>query len=203
MSENSQILYQMLQSSEWLNEQTAMKLLKASDYWQLLLDFLQVLNRKALFASPIHGEGHIERVMLLGTLLAKDNHLNEEDADLLLHCCSYHDVGRVDDSYDLLHGYRSSLQLAALTGKKGEALKLMQAAVEAHSILDDEMDRIISKYDPSDLERYRKIARILKDSDGLDRVRLDLLDPKYLRTSSSRDYVDFANHLFLNYNHLR
>jgi hypothetical protein len=40
------------------------------------------------------------------------------------------------------------------------------------------------------------LVALLKDADGLDRVRLGDLDPSYLRVPASQSMVAFAQHLF-------
>ena len=109
---------------------------------------------------------------------------------------SYHDVGRTFDGYDIYHGARSALRLAALTGQTGEALVELQAAVTAHSRPDREMASIVASFQPRDLPHAMALTRLLKDADNLDRVRLGDLDPKFLRHDSAKDLVGFAQHLF-------
>ncbi len=41
-----------------------------------------------------------------------------------------------------------------------------------------------------------RLTHLLKDADGLDRVRLGDLNPKYLRTPQAHDLVNFAQSLF-------
>lgn len=109
---------------------------------------------------------------------------------------SYHDVGRTFDGYDIYHGARSALRLAALTGQTGEALVELQAAVTAHSRPDREMASIVASFQPRDLPHAMALTRLLKDADNLDRVRLGDLDPKFLRHDSAKDLVGFAQRLF-------
>ena len=42
------------------------------------------------------------------------------------------------------------------------------------------------------MDRAIRLAKFFKDADGLDRVRINHLDPAYLRNSYSKDLVDFA-----------
>ena len=191
---------QLLERDQWGEYTALMCDLRHWAMWPLFSDALKLLNRKALYQSRIHGEGHIERTMLFGTLTARDEQLEEADAQLLLEACSYHDVGRVDDSLDDDHGRRSALRLAELTGRSGEELKLLMAAVEAHSRDDRDMGEIIRSYHPADERRARRLAEMLKDSDGLDRVRIhEALDPAYLRRRGSRWYIPFSEYLFSRY----
>jgi hypothetical protein len=52
---------------------------------------------------------------------------------------------------------------------------------------------------PKELDRahpHWRLTSLLKDADGLDRVRLGDLDPRYLRNPEARNMVAFAEALF-------
>jgi hypothetical protein len=170
--------------------------------WSLFLEKLNTLNRDALFQSKVHGLGHIERTMLHGAFCAMEDGLDMEDTALLLECCAYHDVGRVSDNVDYLHGHRSAQRLGALTGREGEALKMMMAAVDAHSRPESELEPTLRSYRPADWQRCLRLAQLLKDADGLDRVRIFDLDVSYLRREASRMREGFAEYLFGRYQRL-
>ena len=191
------VLEELLDHGDWGDYTAMMAGLRRWAHWPLFRAALAGMDRTALYQSPIHGEGHIERTMLFGALIARDEDLPEDDLRLLLEACAYHDVGRVDDSLDDDHGRRSSHQLARLTGRSGDELQMLMAAVEAHSRDDRDMTEIIRSHHPADYLRARRLAEMLKDSDGLDRVRIhQALDPSYLRRRCSRFYVAFSQFLF-------
>ena len=73
----------------------------------------------------------------------------------------------------------------ALTGLRGEDLKEAMAGIEAHSVNDRLMEEILSQYAPENRDRARLLAEMLKDADGLDRVRINDLNVKFLRRSAS------------------
>lgn len=174
-------------------------LLTRLDRWansDIFYDALENLDRAALFTSAVHGEGHIERVMLLGALLAMLENESRENTLLLMEMCSYHDTGRVSDWLDEFHGSRSCFKLEELTGRSGEELKLTMAGVEAHSRKDSDMDSVIEKYSPADFGRAKRLALLLKDADGLDRVRIGDLDPKFMRTDAAKTLTEFSEQLF-------
>lgn len=122
-----------------------------------------------------------------------------EDTRLLLLACCYHDVGRRDDSLDDLHGWRSAQRISELTGLTGEEEKLVQAAVDAHSRNDSALEKTVKGYHLKDYRRGMVLAELLKDADGLDRVRIWDLDPRYLRREASRQRAAFAKELYLRY----
>lgn len=173
--------------------------LKNWKYWSVFDSCYRNIKREHLYKSHIHGDNHIERVVLLGGLIAMDNNCSEEDIILLLTACSYHDIGRIDDSLDDDHGRRSSEMVPDILTLSSEDLKIVQAAIFAHSIDDKKMLDTITQFGIQDTNRALMIAKMLKDADALDRVRVDDLDPKYLRFACSLDYVEFANALYRYY----
>jgi hypothetical protein len=132
-------------------------------------------------------------------MCAQAEGLSEEDTRLLLLACSYHDVGRRNDRVDDEHGHRAAGQLARLTGRTGEDLRILQGAVDAHSRREEALRPTVESYRPENLQRALTIATLLKDADGLDRVRIWDLDPSYLRRPASRARAPFAKELYLRY----
>lgn len=189
----------LIARNSWGPYQPLMDRLAAWAGWPLFLSQLTCLNRDALYQSPIHGPGHIERTLLHGAFCAMEEPLPLEDTALLLECCAYHDVGRINDGPDQEHGHRSAQQLARLTGRSGEALTMMMAAVDAHSRPEDQLEETLLRYRPANWERTLTLAQLLKDADGLDRVRIWDLDVRHLRRAASRDREDFAEALFQRY----
>ncbi len=189
----------LLEDNEWGAFQPLLDRLFAWPLFPLFRDRFLTMKREALFTSLFHGSGHIERVLLLGALLCLLEEEGEADTALLMDMCAYHDVGRVSDWLDEAHGARSSYKLEELTGRAGEELKMIKAGVEAHSRRDDEMDKVLRAYDPADPARCRRLAVLLKDADGLDRVRIGDLDPAFMRTPAAKSLVPFSQDLFKRY----
>jgi hypothetical protein len=50
--------------------------------------------------------------------------------------------------------------------------------------------------EPSARHRAYRLAALMKDADGLDRVRIEDLDPKYLRHPEAKKMARFAERLF-------
>lgn len=192
-------LENILKLDVWGKYTKDIRALKRWRYWAMFEKALSGLNREALFQSPVHGVGHIERTMLHGAMAAMDNGLDSHDTRLLLTVCAYHDTGRVSDWLDDAHGRNSAFKLHGLTGAEGDDLQMMMAAVEAHSRNDADMDEILSGYSVESMARCRELALLLKDCDGLDRVRLSDLDTRYLRHPAAVKRADFAKFLFETY----
>ena len=95
-------LLTLIEQNEWDGFQPMMDDLARWEGWPLFLEKLKSLRRDALYQSDVHGLGHIERTMLHGAFCAMTEPLDLTDTALLLECCAYHDVGRMDDTLDYL-----------------------------------------------------------------------------------------------------
>lgn len=154
------------------------------------------LQLHVLYQSSMHGVGHIRRVMLLGALIAMGLAFDGADTQLLMLGCAYHDTGRIDDSLDDAHGARSAASAAKITGATGQELAILQAMMCAHSISDRQRAQVLKHFRVCDTVRANRLTDALKDADALDRVRIDDLDVRYLRSDVSRALVDFAYALY-------
>ncbi len=186
----------LLEQADWGDETPRIEGLKTWRYYAMTLDTIRDLQVDALYKSPVHGSGHINRVLLLAALIGREEDLEKSLLHAYYMAASYHDVGRYFDGLDLDHGANSAQKLEALTGYEGEALLELQGAVAAHSQPDSKMDEMIALYGPKDVVRTRKLSCLLKDADNLDRVRLGDLKPQFLRHESAKALVDFSKKLF-------
>lgn len=189
----------LLQAGVWGSYAPHFQRLSRWEHYPMLLQALEQLDHSVLFVSKMHGLGHIERTILQGGFCAMEEGLDRSDTALLLLACSYHDVGRQDDWVDDLHGWRSAQRIGAITGRTGEDLKLLQGAVDAHSRKEAVLRETVAGYRPADLDRAVRLTQLLKDADGLDRVRLGDLDPSYLRRETSRSRAGLAFEVYQRY----
>ena len=127
---------------KWALEKPELASLLASEYGDALMKAYDELDLALLYQSVTHGLGHIERTMLFGALIAKNEKLSPADTRDVLLCCAYHDIGRVNDSYDIGHGRQSA---EMIRGK--EPLRSLftepeaaMAAIHSHSIPDGEAE---------------------------------------------------------------
>lgn len=146
-----------------------------------------------LHRSRLHGEAHVARVMVHAFRLVAATGLLEETARLWA-AVHLHDIARVHDGRSRRHGADAWARLVVLPdvralfargGVREEDYPAIRAAVTAHSAGEASSDHT-----------HRRLICLLKDADGLDRVRLGDLDPDYLRFPESRGMVDFAEALY-------
>lgn len=190
-----------------LAENEKINALMKSKYATDMLLAYSTLKRGELYESWIHGQGHIERVIMLGAIIAMGEKFSEEDTRLALFCCSYHDIGRSNDRRDDDHGTVSAGMIVSrdlvsiIPGITEREISILQAAIATHSMHDSALEDNQRKYGvkPEDYERCRRICWCLKDADNMDRVRLNDLDPKYLRLETSKGMMDTCWYLLNNY----
>ena len=145
-------------------------------------------------ASTLHGQAHVSRVMVHAFRLIEASGWSEQ-APQLWAAVYLHDIARTHDGLCYRHGgdamkkFETLPQTRALFAQGGvqhEDYAAIHTAVVHHSL-------------PKELSRdhpHWRLTSLLKDADGLDRVRLGDLDPRYLRNPQAREMVRFAEALF-------
>jgi|SRR5678816_2207126 len=145
-------------------------------------------------ASTVHGQAHVSRVMVHAfRLIAATGWI--EEAPRLWASVYLHDLARTHDGLCYRHGGDAMKKFEALPhlrtffargGVREEDYPAIHTAVTHHCL-------------PKELDRehpHWRLTSLLKDADGLDRVRLGDLDPRFLRNLQARPMVDFAEALF-------
>lgn len=147
--------------------------------------------------SHYHGAGHVNRVIVLGQVLAHMIHREPKERLLLsLWAATYtHDLARTHDGTCYMHGqWAAERRLPGLMETVfrpyhlEESLEAIQNAVAWHSYREEP---------PFTHPNYGLIA-LLKDADALDRCRLgpDEFDPSYLRYPQTAKMIEMAEGLY-------
>ena len=114
--------------------------------------------------------------------------LDASEFESLVLAVAWHDIGRTHDGRDPLHWAKSVAKVEELRlGRHVDQRILARAlfAIELHSTQDEAAVQRAASMDES--ESMLRVIWVLKDADGLDRVRIADLDPRYLRHPISRD----------------
>lgn len=192
-------ILEILNNENWIKDYDFYDKFIASSYLDKLREAYEKLNTDILFTSHIHGKDHIERVIFFSVLLSFAYKLDEADTNILINAASLHDTRRVNDGWDTEHGPRAARESIQYAHDiKKEDKEILQAVIAAHSRDDKKMDETIREFvkNEDDFPRAKRLAKFFKDADGLDRVRINLLDPAYLRNDYSKNLVDFSYKLF-------
>ena len=158
------------------------------------------------FPSQVHGIDHTSRVMLFANVIVNLDRLDDRMKNLILTAARYHDIGRIDDRETKEHGLYGMTKLHDLNLLKGFSKKdqrIIEFAIEQHSLSKEENEEALSKIPKRNRKDYAMVLSYLKDIDALDRFRIAnknmQLDPNRLRNNTSRQLVDFAQITFNNY----
>lgn len=158
----------------------------------LPLDDLVPLPEAFRHRSGLHGQEHVARVMIFAFLLLEARG-DRENALCLWACVYLHDLARTHDGWAPEHGAHGAARLPEFLPHLaragiGKAEHDAIAAAVTHHSLGPELPKS---------HRHWLLTALLKDADGLDRVRLGDLDPAYLRLPESPALVPFARELLL------
>jgi hypothetical protein len=139
----------------------------------------------------IHGLAHAARVLVwaeqVGQALSSAG--QPVDMTVVRWAAAVHDVGRLDDGRDPLHGQRSAEWVR-------ERRELLVPALTDGQLL--QLAYVCTWHVPPDhfAPHFSPELTCLKDADGLDRVRIHDLDPDKLRTRHARDLAPGAAVLY-------
>lgn len=203
----SRIIMPDILESTWEDSAGIMREFRTTSYCQRVLNLYGKLRTEELYQSSLHGQGHIERVILLGGILAWKESLPDLETSMLLAACAYHDIGRIDDGVDREHGLRSAQRMEAI-GLLRDSLDIpakyrpaVYAAVASHCIYTTEQPKMLKMFGVKELQipRFLTVSTLLNSADRLDRVRLGDLDPARLGSGTARELVDFAEELYSEY----
>ncbi len=160
------------------------------------LDIDELLPKPEYFSvsSQLHGRLHVARVIILGAKLLEL--VNDPDFATPLWAAAFiHDLGRKHDGYCQEHGTWSAEKVATSPeimavlirgGMKDEQWSMVQTASIHHS----------KSVELSSDDAHFKLTSLLKDADGLDRVRLGDLNPAFLRHPQAHSLIRFSERLF-------
>jgi len=145
----------------------------------------------------IHGLTHTRRVLIHAVALAEPAGLDAVEFEALVHAVSWHDISRTHDGWDPLHGRRSvaRIEKLALAHDLYPEVEIpLLFAVEWHSTDDDLAVQAAAEI--PGVESRLRVLWVLKDADGLDRVRINDLDVTSLRSDAARAREDEAWRLY-------
>lgn len=148
--------------------------------------------------TGIHGVSHSRRVLIHAQAIAAARDIDPEWFESLVLAAAWHDIGRTHDGREPEHGANSVAKVRRLrlhTGVDEKILARTFFAMEWHSLPDHRALDAAVALDPRQTPEPGTMLRVLwllKDADGLDRVRIEDLDPGQLRYEESLPLVDRA-----------
>lgn len=183
----------------------AVAMLKSSSIFSLFQEELSGIRMEAILKSKIHGVYHNEKVAFLVVLIALNEGCSMKEISLLLKAAIYHDCGRVNDHDEARHGVLGVYRFRKMfqNSISSEDMRIISFMIEAHAIADSSIKELLEKYQVTESEQpqFLKLASILKDADGLDRIRISMdlpyskLNPNYLRTETALKLIRVSHEL--------
>jgi len=143
--------------------------------------------------SFLHGKLHTQRVMAWTCVLAQKMNM-DGPGRLAFFAARVHDLGRLTDGREPGHGLRSAENYLPLYRKLFEEFGLL---AEEYRVVYD-IVKWHSKSDEPPVETGNiEVINLLKDADGLDRVRLGFDEPdvRFFRNEISKKLVSQARQL--------
>ncbi len=166
-----------------------------------LKEIVKNINKRVLYNSNFHGLHHSQKVLLFAYLIGIQQNLDEVDMQILIDASLYHDIGRQNENEDSFHGLVSANKIDKIVTsdiyKQEENMNILKAIIDAHS-QENKLEIIGETYEIKDINRFIKLANILKDADALDRTRFmktskSTLKEKYLKLDYSKTLISLAN----------
>ena len=144
--------------------------------------------------SEVHGKAHCKRVLTLSILLGFLQAVPQKDLDSLATAAIYHDVGRLSDMGEWIHGQVSAEKYEFAVQNPDPMASFLMTY---HSSDDAEGEAAAAEMD--DPNRALQLLKIFKDADALDRIRFGLgdLDPSFLRLDESKKLICASIYLFI------
>jgi hypothetical protein len=148
--------------------------------------------------DSIHGISHTRRVLIHAQQIAAARDLDPEWFRSVVLAVAWHDVGRTHDGREPEHGANSLAKVRRLGLDRGVDPQILARtffAMQWHSVPDYLAVESAASLEPGHRPEPGTMLRVLwmlKDADGLDRVRIHDLDPGQLRYEESIKLVEGA-----------
>ena len=176
-----------IKTFKWPFEHSLQDILQS---YNIDLNDFTVLQSQFNFSSWMHGILHTYRVTLHCLIIG---YLEQKPRAGLLSALGaiIHDMARHNEGEDYEHG-------ADAAKLKFDQLK---KHIEKYTVTEEEQEwikRAVTKHSYGEATKddpAYDIVCMLKDADALDRLRFYDLNPKYLRTASSKTMIPFADHI--------
>jgi len=185
-----------------LNE--IISILKSADDFKVFIDAMNSLDYSILYKSRVHGISHVERAALHAFFLCHNEGFDEYEKMLCMECIKYHDIGRLGDNEDPLHGIIGSKKYvhdAVHSNLSRREIEIVSFVIASHCLDENNAVKLLKHYfyiSPDDYELCRKLLFTVKDADALDRFRLSAhsLNTGLLKTGTSQSMIQGAYELY-------
>lgn len=170
-----------------------LKELKSDERWGLFVKWIRETERFDFSMHPVHGFPHTARCGFYQFAMGIKLGVDEKTLRLMVLAGLYHDIGRTDDEFDVVHGKAAALMLPSLFPELSkDELSILQAAVHTHCFPEPYDESMWYEYiDERLTDECRFVAESLRAADSLDYMRLGIsgYDDKYLHSDTARKMI--------------
>lgn len=167
------------------------------------IDSMNQLNEQMLYNSRVHGKSHVEQTAFFSFLLCISEKLDSYETKLCIESAKYHDIGRLSDGEDPLHGLIGAKRYTAQSTEKNgfteEDIQIIAFIIASHSVDETNAYKFIEHLFTIPKENYMLCKKILDTvKDALDRFRLSAHSSNigFLRTESAEMMIRAAFELY-------
>ena len=163
-----------------------------------MLDYNKYFQKNRLDKFSLkkdHDGNHLFRVLFLSLSLCDKLDVKGADREIVAFASMYHDVGRNNDDFDIMHGIRGWKKVKHIfTNDFDEKNKqIVKYIIENHCIPDQVAYKNVSYYTITNERKMTYLLNIEKDADSLDITRFGFFEEKYLRFAQSKELIPLAN----------
>ena len=160
----------------------------------LYMKYMNLIQHSHYSPSLIyHNANHAHRVLIHSVVLSSIMNLTNADKEILYTAAVYHDIGRINDSIDPTHGFRSWFKF--IHGIYDNKMDKEQINIVKYLIINHCLDGDFTHNFDLKTREKEYLLRIFKDADALDRVRNNKLNISYLNYDESKKMILFAKEL--------
>jgi len=191
-----------LRQIEQISLKDVVSRMKGSFRYDMFKSFINDFKKNQAYKDYGCDYGHKERVSLFAYYLANELCLSNLELKIVLASAFYYDLGNDGEILDGNYGKKSAERVSELDlGFKDEDMRLLTAILTCQTLRTANFERVLDKNGIDNIEQFKNLLNVLKDSIELDNVRL--LDPKInpskLKNKDSRELIVASYQLYENY----
>lgn len=177
-----------------------------SKYKNILNDYFSSVDHYSLYTHDDHDVNHVNNVTLFAYYLAcKEGCFDKDGIRILLEAARYHDIGRINDWEDPMHGKRGAMKYnETFTTLPVNERMIISFLINAHSLQTKDVETYTKQFfkfaPPAIADLAIEMATIIRDADALDRTRFmynqyDYINTNYLVHESAKEIIEVSQHL--------
>lgn len=195
-----------LRQIEQISLKDVVSRMKGNFRFNMFKKFVDQFETNRPFKGVNYDVGHNERVSLVAYYLANELCLTNLELKIVLASAFYYDLGNDGEILDGNYGKKSAERVSELDlGFKDEDMRLLTAILTCQTLRTANFERVLDKNGIDNIEQFKNLLNVLKDSIELDNVRLldSKINPSKLKNKDSRELIVASYQLYENYQQIQ